>query len=359
MVNNTRFREWWARFERVAASPAAAVALARMNSEIDVRPVLPAVRVPTLILHRRDDARISVEGGRYLAAHIEGARYVEAPGIDHPIFIGETDTLVDEIEEFLTGHRPSHAQDRMLATVLALELAEKTPRSGPSHDRAWCEAMLRCGRPVAEEIGRWRGRVLAMTADRGLAAFDGPARAVRCALALRRRLADFGLTLRAGLHLGELELRGDAASGAALDSAAHVARLAAPGEVLVSAAVRDLVSGSGLQFEPWTELHAGPFTLFCARDDLARHDLARGDLEAGIRRPPGRPAAGPPLSPREREVLALVARGLTNAEIALALKVSDHTAKRHVANILTKLDLPSRAAAAAYAARQSGEASNA
>ncbi|MCW3476715.1 alpha/beta fold hydrolase [Limobrevibacterium gyesilva] len=343
LLGDARFRDWWARFERLGASPAAAMALARMNSEIDVRPVLPAVRVPTLVIHRRNDVRVNIAAGRYLAAHIAGARYVEVDGSDHPIWVGDTDSVVDEIETFLTGARPAAAVNRLLSTVLAIDIADAARCVAHAGDRRWLETLGRFRSIVAEQIARFQGRALEPGRAGALAIFDGPTRAVRCAIAVRDAAGELGLEVRAGVHTGEIEIEGDAVGGIALHVADRIAAAARPGDVLVSGTVRDLVIGAPLQFSERGE---------CALEGV----VDRIRLLAVIDRPepaPTVPADHPALralSPREGEILDLVARGLTNPAIADALALSEHTVKRHVANILLKLDLPTRSAAAAFLA---------
>jgi len=242
------FRRWWAARARAAASPGAAAALIRMNSAIDVRAILPAISVPTLVLHRTGDLDSRVEEGRYIAAHVDGARFVELAGDDHMPTL-DPDQVVDEIEEFLTGVRPAPDADRVLATVLFTDLVGSTERARALGDQRWAELLERHHVAVRRELGRFRGREVDTAGDGFLATFDGPARAVRCAVAVREALRGLGLEMRAGLHTGECELLGEKVAGIAVHTGARVAGLAAPGEVLVSATVRDLVSGSGLAFE--------------------------------------------------------------------------------------------------------------
>ena len=244
-----RFRRWWARHERGGASPGAAMALMRMNSEIDVRHVLPAIRVPTLILHRTGDVTVDVEAGRYQAAHIHGARYVELPGTDHLPFVGDSEAILAEIEEFLTGVRPVAEPDRVLATVLFTDIVDSTRRAAALGDRRWRELLEAHHSATRRELGRHRGREVKSLGDGFLAAFDGPARAVRCAEAIAVAMRPLGLEVRAGLHTGECEVMGEDLGGLAVHIAARVAAQAGPGEVLVSSTVKDLVAGSGLQFE--------------------------------------------------------------------------------------------------------------
>src|SRR5215467_5837099 len=258
MMDRQRFCDWWARYERVSASPAAVVALARMNAEIDVRPVLSAVRVPTLVLHRRDDVRVNVAGGRYLAGHIPGAKLVELPGSDHLIWVGDVDRIVDEIEEFLTGARPKTEHDRVLATIVVADIVDAARCAAERGDRQWVD-LVRSYRVGAQaEIDRYNGRTIGMRADGTTASFDGPARALRCAMAMTDAAERIGLTIRCGAHTGELEMSEDEVGGLAVHMAAQIAAAARPGETLASGIVRDLVAGSGLRFgEPRSTTLAG------------------------------------------------------------------------------------------------------
>jgi len=249
LAGEPRFRRWWARFERSGASPGAVMALMRMNSEIDVRHVLPAIRVPTLVLHRTDDVTVDVEAGRYQAAHIPGATYVELPGVDHLAFAGDAEPVLAEIEEFLTGVRPVAEPDRVLATVLFTDIVDSTKRAAALGDRHWREVLEAHHAATRRELGRHRGREVKTLGDGFLAAFDGPARAVRCAEAIAAAVRPLGINVRAGLHTGECEVMGDDLGGLAVHIAARVAAQAGPGEVLVSSTVKDLVAGSGLRFD--------------------------------------------------------------------------------------------------------------
>ena len=234
---------------RRAASPGAAAALLRMNSHIDVRDVLPTVQAPTLVLHRTGDHDVDVAEGRYLAARISGAKFVELPGDDHWIAAGDTDAIADEIEEFLTGTRPIPEPDRVLATVLFTDIVGSTARAAELGDRRWRELLRTHGTAVRRELERFRGREVDTAGDGFLAAFDGPARAVRCALSAGEAVQQLGVEIRAGIHTGECELDGSKIRGIAVHTGARIASLAGPGEVLVSQTVKDLVSGSGLAFD--------------------------------------------------------------------------------------------------------------
>jgi class 3 adenylate cyclase len=244
------FRRAWARFERQSASPAAVVRLVQMNREIDVRHVLPTIKVPTLVLHRSEDVSMPVTAARSLAAGIPGARLVEMPGIDHIPIFGDADRVIDEVEEFLTGSRREPESDRVLATVMFTDIVESTQRAAELGDRQWRALLDRHDQAVREQLQRHRGRAVKSLGDGFLATFDGPARAVRCAAAIARSVTPLGIAVRCGLHTGEIELlRDDDIGGIAVHIAARVADLAGPGEALVSNTVRNLVAGSGLRFE--------------------------------------------------------------------------------------------------------------
>ena len=249
MAGDESFRRWFATVMRLSVSPGAAIALSRMNAEIDIRHVLPAIRVPTLVLHRTGDREQHVDEGRYLARHIPGAKFVELPGDDHPSFIGDMDAVVDEIEEFVTGVRPDREPDRVLATVLFTDIVGSTEHAVRLGDRRWRDLQERHHALVRRELARHRGKEIDTAGDGFLATFDGPARAIRCAKAIGAGVRELGLEVRAGLHTGECELRGKRVSGIAVHTGARVAAQAGPGEVLVSSTVKDLVAGSGLQFE--------------------------------------------------------------------------------------------------------------
>jgi class 3 adenylate cyclase/pimeloyl-ACP methyl ester carboxylesterase len=243
-----RFREWWARYLRMSASPGAALAFGRMNAEIDIREVLPSIQVPTLILHRAGDLDMDVGGSRYMASRIAGAKYLELPGNDHLPFVGDQAAILDEIEEFLTGARHQADLDRVLATVLFTDMVGSTERSAALGDKGWSDLLEAHNRVIREELDRFRGREVDTAGDGFFATFDGPARAIRCACAMRNELARLGIEIRAGLHTGECELVGDKVRGLSVNIGSRVASLARPGEVLVSSTVKDLVAGSGLEF---------------------------------------------------------------------------------------------------------------
>jgi pimeloyl-ACP methyl ester carboxylesterase len=234
-------------FERAAASPAMVRALQRFNTEVDVRHVLPAISVPTLVLHRADDV-VPVELGRYLAHHVPGARFVELAGNDHLPWLGDSDAVVDEVEHFLTGARHAADPDRVLLTVLFTDIADSTELAAKRGDARWRALLEAHNDLVRGQLAAFSGREVKMLGDGVLATFDGPVRAIRCACAIRDAVATLGLDVCAGVHAGMCELTGADIGGMAVHICARVVARAAPGEVLVSGAVRDLVVGSGIQF---------------------------------------------------------------------------------------------------------------
>jgi class 3 adenylate cyclase len=242
-------RAWFRRLGRAGVSPAGARDLILMNSQADVRELLPSVQCPTLVLHRTGDRDARVEEGRYIASHIPGARFVELDGDDHVPAI-DPDQIVDEVEEFLTGSRPASPSYRMLTTMLSTDLVGSTEQVQRIGDEAWAALLERHHAAVRRQLRRFSGEELDTAGDGFLAAFDGPARAIRCALAIRESLRSLGLDVRAGVHTGEVERRpGDNPRGIAVHVCSRVAALAAGGEVLVSATTHDLVAGSGLEFD--------------------------------------------------------------------------------------------------------------
>ncbi len=247
-VGDERAKRLWARYQRMGGSPGTARALMEANTLIDVRPVLPHVQVPTLVIHRTDERLVSVGNARYAAEHIPGARLLEQPGEDHLPWLGDTDGMLNAIEEFVTGSRHHVDEDRILATVLFTDIVDSTRRAADAGDRRWRELLDAHDEISVSEVERFGGRRVKTTGDGMLAVFDGPARGVRCAEAVRDALAELGIEIRAGLHVGECELRGDDVGGLAVHIGARVAGLASPGEILVSRTVRDLVAGSGLRF---------------------------------------------------------------------------------------------------------------
>ncbi|MGH2636406.1 MAG: adenylate/guanylate cyclase domain-containing protein [Actinomycetota bacterium] len=243
------FRRWWARYQRLGSTPGTVLRMREMLRQLDVRHVLGSIGVPTLVVHRKDNRLVELPHGRYLADHIPGARFIELDGDDYFPFVGNTDAILDEIEEFLTGFRRSAEHDRVLATVLFTDIVDSTARASELGDRGWREVLEAHRAVVRAELERHRGREIDTAGDGFLATFDGPARAVRCACAIRDAVRRLGVEIRAGLHTGEVEAAGDKVAGIAVHIGARVASAAASGEVLASGTVRDLVAGSGIEFE--------------------------------------------------------------------------------------------------------------
>lgn len=246
-----QLREWWARLQRLAASPGMVRNIFALYPKIDIRDVLPAVQAPTLVLHRRGDRMVNIQHGRYIAEHVPGGRLVELDGEDHLYFTGDSDALLDEIEEFLTGVRPAPRRDRVLATVLFTDVVGSTERAVDLGDERWRVLLRAHDEQVRRQLERFGGREVETMGDGFLATFDGPARAIRCAVAIRDAVRSIGLEVRAGLHTGEIEMRDDdtaGIAGIAVHIAARVSSAAQAGEVLVSQTVVDLVAGSGLRF---------------------------------------------------------------------------------------------------------------
>ena len=244
------FRRAWGRWERQGASPSAALALVRMNAEIDVRHVASTIRVPTLVIQRTGDTAVEVSQGRYLAQGMPAAHYVELPGIDHLPWVGDSDSVVDAIEEFVTGKHGTRDVDRILATVLFMDIVESTQRLATIGDRRWRDLLDTHYSILRRELARFRGREIDTAGDGLFATFDGPARAIRCAMAIRDAVRHLGIETRAGLHTGECELMGEKVGGLAVVIGARVMATAGAGEVVVSSTVKDLVAGSGLDFAP-------------------------------------------------------------------------------------------------------------
>jgi pimeloyl-ACP methyl ester carboxylesterase len=247
-ATDERFRQWWARHLRLSVSPAAFAMLSQMNAQIDVRHVLPAIRVPTLILHSANDRAMEIGHARYLADRISGAKLVELTGPDHIPWLSDGDLVSNEIEEFLTGVRHGPEPDRVLVTVLFTDIVGATEKAASIGDRGWHDLLDAHHALVRRELSTFRGREIDTAGDGFLAAFDGPARAIRCACAISESMRSLGIEVRAGLHTGECEVMGDKFGGIAVHIGARIAALASAGEVLVSSTVRDLVAGSGLTF---------------------------------------------------------------------------------------------------------------
>jgi pimeloyl-ACP methyl ester carboxylesterase len=248
-ADDERAKRYFARWQRMSASPGSARALLDANLQIDVRHILPQVQVPTLVIHRTDEPVVPVGNAHYAAEHIQDARLLEQPGNDHLPWLGDSNGMLDAIEQFVTGSRHHVDEDRVLATVLFTDIVDSTRLAAEGGDRRWRELLDAHDEIGAREVDRFRGRRVKTTGDGMLAVFDGPARGVRCAEAVLDDLTELGLEIRAGLHVGECELRGADVGGLAVHIGARVAGLARPGEILVSRTVRDLVAGSGLRFD--------------------------------------------------------------------------------------------------------------
>jgi class 3 adenylate cyclase/pimeloyl-ACP methyl ester carboxylesterase len=246
---NEEVRATWARMERLAASPRTLALMMPLTAELDVRAVLPTVRVPTLVVQHADDPLITPAMGRYVADHISGAKYVELPGRNLYHFVEPWHASFQEIAEFLTGQKPEVADDRVLATVLFTDIVDSTRRASEMGDRDWHALLDAHDAVVRSQLNRFRGREVNTSGDGFLAMFDGPQRAIRCAMAIRDAVQALGIEVRAGLHTGECEVRGDDIGGIGVHIGARVSALAGPNDVLVSSTLRDLVIGSGLEFE--------------------------------------------------------------------------------------------------------------
>ena len=249
--NDPALQQWWGRFERLGASPAAAIALARMNSQINISDILSSIRVPTLVIHCTGDRVTVVENGHFLAEHIPGARLLELPCDDHFFFIHEQTAakIGDAVEEFLTGSVAAVEGDRVLATVLFTDIVGSTARAEQLGDQRWHSLLDAHHATVRRELARCRGKEVKSLGDGFLATFDGPARAVRCACAIAEAVRPLDIQIRSGLHTGEIEVTDNDVQGIAVHIASRVSALAGPGEVLVSRTVKDLVAGSGLRFD--------------------------------------------------------------------------------------------------------------
>ncbi len=247
LQNDEEFRNWWATYLRMGASPGAAVALTKMNAEIDVRSILPTIRIPTLVIHRSGDLCLKVEEGRYVASQIPACKYLELGGIDHLPFVGDQDEILDEIEEFLTGVRHADDHDRVLATVMSVKIVD--PQAHALEMTNWEQFIERSGVYVRRQIELFKGTEVSFDESGILATFDGPARAIRCATAITESASRLGMRVKTGVHTGECDVIGNKYSGFAVNLAENIANEAELGEVLVSRTVKDLVAGSGLHFQ--------------------------------------------------------------------------------------------------------------
>lgn len=247
-AGDVAFTAWLERYSRLSASPRAAAALLRMNTEMDTTSILSAIRVPTLLLYREGDRDVHPDEGRYIADRVAGARFVLLPGADHFFWAGDSEQMLAEIEESVTGHRTSASPERVLATVLFTDIVSSTERASLMGDRTWSDLLERHNAAVRMELARWRGTEVNTMGDGFLATFDGPARAIRCAQAITEAVTPLGLQVRCGLHTGEVEQVDSDVAGVAVHIAARIAALAGPSQVMVSRTVKDLVAGSGFEF---------------------------------------------------------------------------------------------------------------
>lgn len=249
MEDNPAFKQWWGKFERLGGSPGAVKTLILMNSRIDIADILPSVNVPSLVIHRKDDIAVDVEAGRLLADLMPNAKYIELSGVDHIPWVGEnSNQILDEMSIFLTGDWPPMETERILTTVLFTDIVESTRRVVGMGDQRWRNLLERHHDIVREELKRFRGQEIDTAGDGFFAIFDGPARAIHCACAIREALRSLGISIRAGLHTGECEVSAGKVSGIAVHIGSRVMGQAGPGDILVSSTVRDLVAGSGLRF---------------------------------------------------------------------------------------------------------------
>ncbi len=246
---NEEIRASWARMQRLAASPGTLAVMFPLATELNVRAVLPTIRVPTLVVQHADDPFVTPVMGKYVADHIPDAKYVELPGRNMHHFVEPWRDSFQEIAEFLTGQQPEVTDDRVLATVLFTDIVDSTRRAAEIGDRDWRALLDAHDAVVRSQLARFRGREVNTSGDGFLAMFDGPQRAIRCAMAIRDAVQALGIQVRAGLHTGECEVRGDDIGGIAVHIGARVSALAGPNDVLVSSTLRDLVIGSGLEFE--------------------------------------------------------------------------------------------------------------
>lgn len=364
LAHDPAFSRWWAECIRSGASPAAGVAVQRLSAETDIRHALPRIKAPTLILNRAGDRVVDVEAGRYMAARISSSQFVELPGSDHLTFTGDQDALFHALECFLAEKTRSTSRPRqMIATVAAIDVlgvAETATRLGTER---WAEVSDAYRRLMRDELARSRGQAFNLTLDGAIATFDGPARAVQFAEAIAAGMRRLGLRTRLGVHTGEVEVgcngiggEGEvechSIGGKAVHLATRIAAQARQGEVLVSETVAGLVAGSGLSFTP---VDAGESVALPADCRIFRVDTGEVPRTVSVpaqraKRLPAAPAPAFPLTPREREVVTLLARGQSNREIGSDLAISVATAERHVSNIMTKLGVRTRTQIAVWAA---------
>jgi class 3 adenylate cyclase len=248
MAGDREFSDWYCKLERLAGGPGTARKALETMGETDVRALLPSIRVPTLVMHRKNDPFIDPRHAKYIAERIPNAKLVMLPGDESFIAAGDTEAITEEVEEFVTGTRPAREPDRILATVMFTDICDSTHRAAQLGDSRWRDLLERHDDLVRRHLGRYQGREVKTTGDGFLATFDGPARAIRCASDISDAVKVLGIEIRAGLHTGECEVRGNDVAGMAVHIGARVGAAAGPGEVLVSSTVKDLVVGSGIEF---------------------------------------------------------------------------------------------------------------
>jgi len=343
-VEKPEVANWWTTFMQMSASPGDAEDLLRMNNFIDIRDALPAIRVPTLIIHARGDRVAPFEAGRYFAEHIPNANFLQLESDDHWPYFGDADQVIGEVQEFLTGVRSGPPPETMLATALCTDVAQAGAHAIWLGDKRWNQLVDRHHSVVRKALSRYSGREIEAGEQGVTAVFDGTARAIRCALEVRDQLLRLGLRVRAGLHAGECEIGDGRPRGVALHVASSVMKAAQPGEVLVSGTIKDLVVGSGVEFaDRGVRSFAGvpgSWSLFAA-----------GPEQPALHTKPGQSVRSGELSRRERDVAQLVAGGLSNREIAGRLYLSERTVDNHVHHILDKLGFDSRVQVATWLAR--------
>jgi pimeloyl-ACP methyl ester carboxylesterase/DNA-binding CsgD family transcriptional regulator len=357
-------RQWFAHYERVSASPGGFATITLNNTALDVRSILPSIQARTLLVHADGDTFVHVGGSRYLATHITGAKYVELVGMDH-LFCGENaDRLAEEVEEFLTGTRQATAEDRMLSTVLVVEVVAGSAAEGRLSHSESQRRTPRLMEAAKDEVRKQRGRAVGTSAGQLVATFDGPARGIHCARSIVQAAGHLEIPVRAGLHTGECLERAGKISGIAIKVAMAARDKTKRGEIAVTSVVRDLVAGSGIEFEQRGEFRVrgvpSVWSVLIVRDsrrapapDLGANQ-ARDALEAAVALAVGGPTPGaaPPLSKRETEVALLVGRGMTNRQIASRLYLAERTVEWHVEQILSKLDLTNRVQVANWISQQ-------
>jgi pimeloyl-ACP methyl ester carboxylesterase/DNA-binding CsgD family transcriptional regulator len=353
LAHDPAFCRWWAECLRSGASPATAVAAERLSADTDIRHALPQINVPTLVLHRTGDQLVDIAAGRYMAERIPAAQFVELVGSDHLPFTGDQDSLFHALEGFLAENTTLTSRpERTIATVAVIDvlaIAEAENRLG---EQRWNDVSVAYRRLVRDEVVRSRGQAFDLTVGGAVATFDGPARAVQFATSVAAGMKRVGQRARIGLHTGEVEIGKDSVGGKTVHLATRIAAQAKPGEVIVSETVAGLVAGSGISFTP---VGVGESLALPADFRLFRVDVGEisGTLNVPVsnfRRLLASPAPMCPLTPREHQVVTLLARGQSNREIGSELSISVATAERHVSNIMTKLGVHTRAQIATWAA---------